>query len=325
MGVGMCAGKFRIKMFLHALDSLKIRAICSTKILRFRTRTSSHRKIVCLSLPSSIPQLLTLFDFFPPNLRRAWEKIEKDGETLLAAARVTRTEYLAPFRACLYHKASTVTMSGGAVAGASRGDEVVRDNWDSSDDDDDIAGGEEEEKVRENWDSSDEDVGDADNNNNGDDQGVGRGGEGMKHPAVGAGEGELMPVTSDITGTVDEGVRAEDGDPHAGPLAAAGSSSSSIGQVAGEGAGGASGGSDHSRSTQDKTSRDVEVGEDATASSSSGAAVRTVKGQELPSSRASKATTVDAAGGGCGVDSEAPGGSSSMRWRAGGGSGDDKR
>ncbi|CAM9430530.1 unnamed protein product [Sphacelaria rigidula] len=147
----------------------------------------------------------------------------------------------------------------------------------------------------------------------------------MKHPAVGAGGGELMPVTSDITGTVDEGVRAEDGDPHVGPLAAAGSSSSSIGQVAGEGAGGASGGSDHSRSTQDKTSRDVEVGKDATASSSSGAAVRTVKGQELPSSRASKATTVDAAGGGCGVDSEAPGGSSSMRWRAGGGSGDDKR
>lgn len=210
-------------------------------------------------------------------------------------------------------------MSGGAVAGASIDDEEVRDNWDSSDDGDNSAVDEEKEEVRENWDSSDDDVRDSENSDDDDDdRGVrGGGGEEMKHPAAGAGGAELVPGNGDIVGTVDEGVRAEDRELIVDPLAAAGSSNSSFGQVVGEEAGGACGGS-----TQGGISRDEKVGEDATASSSSGAAVDIVNGgKELPSSRTSESTTVDAKGGG----GEATSGSSSMRWRAGGEGADDKR
>lgn len=79
--------------------------------------------------------------------RRAWEKIEKDAEQLIAAARVTRTDYHAPFRALPYPSDKNAgNASAKASAAAVLGDHedmAVRDNWDSSDDE------EQEEKVEE--------------------------------------------------------------------------------------------------------------------------------------------------------------------------------
>lgn len=76
--------------------------------------------------------------------RRAWEKIEKEAEQLLAAARVTRADYHAPFRARLYPSPPSAVMpslSGTALGGiAVAGDDddlEIRDNWDDSSEDDD--------------------------------------------------------------------------------------------------------------------------------------------------------------------------------------------
>lgn len=74
--------------------------------------------------------------------RRARERIEQDAEELIAAARITRTTYDVPFRARQYPSASGASLKdqecsqGDSVDVASRkGDiDLVRDNWDSSDD-----------------------------------------------------------------------------------------------------------------------------------------------------------------------------------------------
>lgn len=65
--------------------------------------------------------------------RRAWEKIEKEAEQLVAAARVTRTDHHAPFRAKLYPSAPLVDDGGGSGGGGLV--DVVRDNWDDSSED----------------------------------------------------------------------------------------------------------------------------------------------------------------------------------------------
>ncbi|CAN0570341.1 unnamed protein product, partial [Laminaria digitata] len=73
-----------------------------------------------------------------PSVRRAWETIEKDAEQLVAAARVTRTDYHAPFRARLYpslssgDKRSTTAAAAAAAAAVAGAEGDVRENWDSS-------------------------------------------------------------------------------------------------------------------------------------------------------------------------------------------------
>ncbi|CAM9654703.1 unnamed protein product [Ectocarpus sp. 12 AP-2014] len=70
------------------------------------------------------------------NARRAWEKVEKEAEQLVAAARVTRTDHHAPFRAKLYPSAPPVDDGGGGGGSGGGGGgglvDVVRDNWDDS-------------------------------------------------------------------------------------------------------------------------------------------------------------------------------------------------
>ncbi|CAM9995679.1 unnamed protein product [Scytosiphon promiscuus] len=95
------------------------------------------------------------------NARRAWEKIEKEAEQLVAAARVTRTDYHAPFRAKLYPFPPSAAANGkgdtGRASDSGGGEslDVVRDNWDDSSDEEEeketVGGGalEEESNTRE--------------------------------------------------------------------------------------------------------------------------------------------------------------------------------
>ncbi|CAB1099906.1 unnamed protein product [Ectocarpus sp. CCAP 1310/34] len=69
------------------------------------------------------------------NARRAWEKVEKEAEQLVAAARVTRTDHHAPFRAKLYPSAPPA--DDGGVGGCGSLVDVVRDNWDDSSEEED--------------------------------------------------------------------------------------------------------------------------------------------------------------------------------------------
>lgn len=99
--------------------------------------------LVPLTPPSSPP---------PRVRRRAWEKIETEAEQLVAAARVTRADYHAPFRARLYPVApSSDGDSDGkrAALGGQRGDEDVRDNWDDSSEEEEEDNQEEEEEEEE--------------------------------------------------------------------------------------------------------------------------------------------------------------------------------
>lgn len=97
---------------------------------KFRTVASAQ----CATSASALS--LYLFATF----RRAWGRIEENAEHLVAATRVTRTDYHAPFRARLYPAASPKVSTraqdsagSGHGAAGSAGDEV-RDNWDSSGD-----------------------------------------------------------------------------------------------------------------------------------------------------------------------------------------------
>lgn len=147
----------------------RIRTLVPTRtVVRVRQATSLEASAAGLAQTSG-----ALVAEFRSELyaRRAWEKIEKDAEQLLAAARVTRTEYHAPFRACLFPAAaaSSSIEASARVSGARAlranlkppddvterigDDDEVRDNWDSSDDDD---GAEEGVSVKDNWDSSDD-------------------------------------------------------------------------------------------------------------------------------------------------------------------------
>ncbi|CAM9514578.1 unnamed protein product [Ascophyllum nodosum] len=76
------------------------------------------------------------------NARRAREKIEKDADQLIAAARVTRADYHPPFRTLPYPSTTSASIltpvkadDALAIEGLS-----VRDNWDSSDDELDVLG-----------------------------------------------------------------------------------------------------------------------------------------------------------------------------------------
>lgn len=77
--------------------------------------------------------------------RRAEEKIKREADQLIAAARATRTEFHPPFRTCPYPSSpvfdpNTPPQGGGSPSTCGGGNALgvegldVRDNWDSSDD-----------------------------------------------------------------------------------------------------------------------------------------------------------------------------------------------